>query len=70
MRKLVREMSEDYTVLLDDITLDDIKSWRVSLLDHNINPKTMNAHMITLRSWFKYLKKEGYNTIDPTSIDL
>ena len=70
MRKLVREMSEDYTVLLDDITLDDIKSWRVSLLDHNISPKTMNAHMITLRSWFKYLKKEGYNTIDPTSIDL
>ena len=51
-------MSEDYTVLLDDITMDDIKSWRVSLLDHNISPKTMNAHMITLRSWFKYLKKE------------
>lgn len=56
--------------LIESIAKDDIDLWRISLADSRLSIKTTNAHMITLRSWFKYLKKEGIQSIDPTVIDL
>jgi site-specific recombinase XerD len=32
--------------------------------------KTVNAHIITIRSWLKYLKKEQIACLDPTTLDL
>ncbi|MFZ2256255.1 MAG: hypothetical protein WAW59_00115 [Patescibacteria group bacterium] len=32
--------------------------------------KTVNAHIITIRSWLKYLKKEEIGCLDPTVLDL
>jgi site-specific recombinase XerD len=32
--------------------------------------KTVNAHIITIRSWLKYLKKEQIDCLDPTTLDL
>ena len=44
--------------------------WRLSLSDSGLSTKTVNAHIITMRSWLKYLKKEGIKSLDPTTLDL
>lgn len=55
---------------VESIKKTDIDTWRIALSDSGLTNKTVNAHMITVRSWLKYLKKDGINSIDPTSIDL
>jgi site-specific recombinase XerD len=55
---------------IEDIGRDDIDSFRLYLADSGLSVKTVNAYMITLRSWLKYLKKEQRETLDPTTIDL
>lgn len=52
------------------LTKEDINEWRVHLSDMWVSIKTVNAHIITLRSWFKYLIKQDIKCIDPSSIDL
>lgn len=59
-----------YTFCVEDIKKDDIDEFRLNLSKENLAIKSINAHIITFRSWFKYLKKEGINCIDPTSLDL
>lgn len=58
------------TTQLSDITLDTINSFRFQLSQKNLGIKTVNAYMISIRSFLKYLKKNSYEVIDPTSIDL
>lgn len=57
---------------IDVITVKktDIDAFRLDLSKDGLSIKTINAHIITLRSWLKYLKKEGYSSLDPTSLDL
>ena len=49
---------------------EDFDTWRLSLSDNGLSVKTVNAHVITLRSWLKYLKKEQIACLDPTTLDL
>ncbi len=58
------------TTKLSDITLDVINSFRLYLSQKNLWIKTVNAYMISIRSFCKYLKKNSFQIIDPTSIDL
>ncbi|USN58536.1 MAG: tyrosine-type recombinase/integrase [Candidatus Peribacteria bacterium] len=39
-------------------------------LNKNISIKTANAYMITIRSFLKYLEKQGIKSLSPTAIDL
>lgn len=55
---------------IEDIKKEDIDTWRLSLADSGLSVKTVNAHIITMRSWLKYLKKEEISCVDPTSLDL
>ncbi len=55
---------------IEQITKDDFDAWRLSLADSGLSVKTVNAHIITIRSWLKYLKKEQINSLDPTTLDL
>lgn len=55
---------------VENLTKKDFDNWRLSLSDSGLSTKTVNAHMITIRSWLKYLKKEGIDCLDPTTIDL
>ncbi len=55
---------------IESINKQDFDDWRLSLSDSGLSTKTVNAHMITMRSWLKYLKKEGINCLDPTTLDL
>lgn len=55
---------------IEEIKKSDFDEWRLSLSDGWLSIKTTNAHIITMRSWLKFLKKEGVNCLDPTSLDL
>lgn len=55
---------------IESIKKEDFDSWRLSLADSWLSVKTVNAHIITIRSWLKYLKKEEIDCLDPTVLDL
>ncbi len=55
---------------IEDIKKEDFDIWRLSLADSGLSVKTVNAHIITIRSWLKYLKKEQIDCLDPTTLDL
>lgn len=55
---------------IEDIKKEDFDEWRLSLADRGLSIKTVNAHIITIRSWLKYLKKEEIACLDPTTLDL
>lgn len=65
--ELSREIREP---TIESIRKEDFDMWRLSLSDAGLSVKTVNAHMITIRSWLKYLKKEQIDCLDPTTIDL
>lgn len=54
----------------DEIDIKIIDGFRYSLSQGDLDIKTVNAYMITLRSFFKFLKKKWIESIDPTLIDL
>ncbi len=56
--------------IIEDIKKEDFDTWRLSLADSGLSVKTVNAHIITIRSWLKYLKKEEIDCLDPTTLDL
>jgi site-specific recombinase XerD len=56
--------------MIESITKEDIDTWRLTLSDGGLSTKTVNAHIITMRSFLKYLKKEQINSLDPTTLDL
>jgi len=55
-----------------DINLDLIEDFRVFLYKNKkqVSKKTINAYMISLRSFLKYLEKKDYDVLSPTKIDL
>ncbi len=65
------ELSRSYPEpTIEAITKEDFDAWRLSLSDSGLSVKTVNAHIITMRSWLKYLKKEQLASLDPTTLDL
>ena len=63
---------DSFNFNVSDITLDIAEGFRSSLYKWNkkISVSTANAYMITLRSFLKYLEKQGIKSLSPTSIDL
>lgn len=55
---------------IESISKEDFDNWRLSLSDSGLWVKTVNAHIITIRSWLKYLKKQQIACLDPTTLDL
>ncbi|HNS17183.1 MAG TPA: tyrosine-type recombinase/integrase [Bacteroidales bacterium] len=53
---------------LDDILQVDhqmIRSWMVSLMDVHVNPRSINRKLSTLRSYYKFLLREGVVDVNP-----
>jgi integrase/recombinase XerD len=63
---------DSYSFTVGDIDLKLAEGFRSSLYKNGkkISIKTANAYMITLRSFLKYLEKQGIESLSPTSIDL
>lgn len=70
-RSPLGELARDFPEpIIEQITKEDFDAWRLSLSDSGLSVKTVNAHIITIRSWLKYLKKEQIACLDPTTLDL
>jgi len=63
---------DSYEFQVQDITLKIAEGFRSYLYkgEKKISITTANAYMITLRSFLKYLEKQGIKSLSPTSIDL
>lgn len=69
-RMIRTEQKKKYTLEVEQITKEDIDAFRLDLSKDNLSVKSINAHIITYRSWLKYLKKEQIASLDPTVLDL
>jgi site-specific recombinase XerD len=73
---------ENYTLWINrfiaymgDIEANQIKSihiqdFRIALIKQRLNPKTVNYHIIGLRSFFKFLLRNDIETIAPEKLEL
>jgi site-specific recombinase XerD len=66
----MRDIITLFPVDIESVKKEDIDVWRLELSDSGLTAKTVNAHIITIRSWLKYLKKEQIDCLDPTTLDL
>lgn len=67
LRKKIRDIC---TINVEEISKNDIDSFRLDLSKDGLSTGSINAHIITFRSWLKYLKKEQIGSLDPTILDL
>ncbi len=69
-RSIMRDLIALFPATIESVKKEDIDAWRLELSDSGLTAKTVNAHIITIRSWLKYLKKEQIACLDPTTLDL
>src|SRR5512140_2558689 len=55
----------DETVEVDFVSSHDIRSWIVNLLENNITPVSIHRKISSLRTYYRYLRKEGFIKNDP-----
>ncbi len=53
--------------LLEEANHPILRGWIVSLVDQNIQPKSVNRKIACLRSFYKFLLRQGTITKDPTA---
>ncbi len=68
--QMIRKLIVLFPAWIESVQKADIDAWRLELSDSGLTAKTVNAHIITIRSWLKYLKKEQIACLDPTTLDL
>ena len=69
-RNIRTDLKKRCELNVEDITKEDINEFRLNLSKDGLSVKSINAHIITFRSWLKYLKKEQIPCLDPTILDL
>lgn len=55
---------------LENVKMDDLNEFRLHIAKNWLSVKTANAYMITFRSFLKYARRQWYECIDPTLVDL
>ncbi|EKD30552.1 MAG: hypothetical protein ACD_78C00010G0003 [uncultured bacterium (gcode 4)] len=55
---------------LENVKIDDLNEFRLYIAEKWLSVKTANAYMITFRSFLKFCRKQWFESVDPTSIDL
>ena len=48
-----------------DITAKDIREWILAIMNDGVGSRSVNRKLTTLRTFFKYMLKEGYVETDP-----
>ncbi len=66
----INRYERDFPLDITALTRENIERFRLSLHETGISIRTANAYIITIRSFLKFLKKEGYAVLDPTSLEL
>ncbi len=50
------------------VTTKQVRSWVVSLMNEGINPKSINRKLATVKSFYKYLMRQGYAESSPAHL--
>ena len=50
---------------IGDVTHPMIRSWLASLMEEKISPRSVNRKLTTLKSFYKFLQREGMVTVNP-----
>lgn len=69
-RHYLNKFSEFYHKDITQLTLDDVRKYRVGLAETEIKRVTQNYYVIALRSFLRYLIKKDIKTLAPEKIDL
>lgn len=59
VRQFFEFLNEDLQVLPSLVNTADVRSWLVSLYDDGLSRKSINRKLSSLRTFYKWLKKEG-----------
>ena len=54
----------------NEVKMLHIQDFRTSLIKQGLSPKTVNYHVVGLRSFFKFLLRNDIDTISPEKLDL
>ncbi|HRI36597.1 MAG TPA: site-specific integrase [bacterium] len=57
LRERQRILSLRHPAMIEDLSREDIRDFRIALHDQHLSITTVNAHIISIRSFLKYLKK-------------
>jgi len=49
---------------IEQISAFEVRNWQVSMIEENLAPATVKMELSALRSWFKYLRRQKWVTID------
>lgn len=60
-------MLNDSEIALSEINFQHIRSWMAELIEQKISPQTVKRKVSALKSFYKYLIKQGIVTLNPTS---
>lgn len=64
----LREFSDFLTSLglneIEEVSSQEIRLWQVSLVENGLEPGTVNRCIVTLRSFYKYLRRQKIMTVD------
>lgn len=69
-RHIRDELRDSCHIEVAQVSKEDIDAFRLDLSKDSLSVKSINAHIITFRSWLKYLKKAWIEVLDPTMLDL
>lgn len=67
LRKYIRKIA---TTKVEDIKINTLDNFRLNLYNNNISTKTINAYLISIRAFFKYINKNWIANIQVSDIDL
>lgn len=68
LRQFHQYLSEQYELKeLSDASFQMVRSWVVSLLEQKIAPRSVNRKISSLKTFYKYLKREGVLQENPMS---
>lgn len=55
---------------VENVAMADLDAFRVFLVQKGLSVGTANAYMVTMRSFLRFLKKRGDDSVDPSSVEL
>ena len=54
----------------EEVDTDIVRNWIISLLDNKISPVSVNRKLSSLKSFFKFLMKQGFVSVNPLRLSL
>ncbi|MFO0505381.1 MAG: site-specific integrase, partial [Chryseotalea sp.] len=66
LKQLVDFLHQTFEIQLPELaTFPMLRGWIASLVESNINPKSVNRKIACLLSFYKYLIKQGHLSVNP-----